>query len=548
MNAVFQVPKSPSRTLQRWVLAGLLALALGMLALTDGPWQWSGSPTRMTLAVLFSAAFAALWKLNTLTTTTHETSPTTTHASAANDHASIMPVFFASQTGTAEMLARQTAEALSKAGLTARACALDDIDRVQLESTPRALFIASTTDEGDPPYPVAGFVRQVLDGAADLGALQFGLLALGDSYYETFCGFGRRLDAWLIEQGATPLFARIDVDDNDPAALAVWNARMVELAGSALSPADTTPSYRPWRIKAREELNPGSLGEPVFRLDLVPADGALPTWQAGDIAVMLPRHAKATIDAWLAQAGLDGEARLGSGTHPETLRERLAKSELPALDAVRGRSPEQVGESLIALRSRDYSIASLAADGRIELLIRQGRRPDGQVSLGAAWLTRDTTIGDCIDLRLRSNVNFRAPDDAAPLILIGNGTGLAGLRSLLRERIAHGRLRNWLVFGERQRERDFYYGDELERALAKGQLAHLDLAFSRDSAERRYVQHLLDEQAVRLHEWVKAGATICVCGSQEGMATAVDASLRRSLGDARVQAMIEAGRYRRDVY
>jgi sulfite reductase (NADPH) flavoprotein alpha-component len=163
-------------------------------------------------------------------------------------------------------------------------------------------------------------------------------------------------------------------------------------------------------------------------------------------------------------------------------------------------------------------------------------------------LTQHASADDVIELRLRSNPNFRAPADSTPLILIGNGTGLAGLRALLRERVAQGRLRNWLIFGERQRARDFYYGDELEAALAKGQLAHMDLAFSRDTPDRFYVQHCLDANADRLREWVNAGAWICVCGSQEGMAGAVDASLCRHLGDATVQSLIETGRYRRDVY
>ena len=151
-------------------------------------------------------------------------------------------------------------------------------------------------------------------------------------------------------------------------------------------------------------------------------------------------------------------------------------------------------------------------------------------------------------LRLRSNPAFHAPDEDIPLILIGNGTGLAGLRALLRERIAAGRHVNWLLFGERQRHCDFFHGAELEAALDAGQLEHLDLAFSRDGTQRVYVQHLLHQHAGRLQQWIDAGACIFVCGSLEGMAGGVDAALRSILGDARMQQLAESGRYRRDVY
>ncbi|PKM23655.1 MAG: flavodoxin, partial [Gammaproteobacteria bacterium HGW-Gammaproteobacteria-12] len=108
--------------------------------------------------------------------------------------------------------------------------------------------------------------------------------------------------------------------------------------------------------------------------------------------------------------------------------------------------------------------------------------------------------------------------------------------------------RNWLLFGERNRACDFFCGDELQAALAAGELQHLDLVFSRDQADKRYVQDLLREQGERLHAWLNEGAAIYVCGSLQGMAGGVDAALRELLGDATVQELVEEGRYRRDVY
>src|SRR5690606_41520469 len=99
---------------------------------------------------------------------------------------------------------------------------LERADAALLARLPRALFIASTSGEGDPPDTVAGFVRRTLSGHAALHGLRYGLLALGDRHYTRFCAFGQRLDGWLAPPGPTALFPRIEVDDGDPAGLQGW--------------------------------------------------------------------------------------------------------------------------------------------------------------------------------------------------------------------------------------------------------------------------------------------------------------------------------------
>lgn len=550
MNALASQREDRARSVQWLVFAALVAIAMGFAMLTEGTWHWNGTPTRLLLALLGLGAFAVLFGLRPRARLGSDTDA----AEARPDDDTqaqptpALPVFYASQTGTAEMYARQTADALTRAGQPSRAVALETLDRAGLEGLARALFIVSTTDEGDPPYPVVNFARDVLESGAALGHLRYGLLALGDSYYDSFCGFGRRLDAWLGAQGASPLFARIDVDDNDPAALAAWQAQVGKLAEGVVSDTLLEGTYHSWRISERRELNPGSQGEPVFRITLVPTEGVLPDWRAGDIARVQPRHAPDTIAEWLQRAGLDPDAPVETHAGSETLARYLARCELPDPALVRGQAIDPIARALLPLRGRDYSIASLPKHGRIELLIRQGRDRDGRISLGADWLTRRATTDDSIAVMLRRNPNFHLDDSAAPLILIGNGTGIAGLLALLRERIAHGRLRNWLLFGERQREHDFHCREELEALLEHGQLAHLDLAFSRDATPRTYVQHLLARHDERLRDWLDAGATLCVCGSRAGMAEGIDATLRGILGAAQVQHLIETGRYRRDVY
>lgn len=407
-------------------------------------------------------------------------------------------VLHASQTGESEALAWQTARTLSTAGVPVRLAALGEVTRADLRQAQRALIIASTYGEGDAPdsaAPFAGSAMGAADVADDLAGLQYGLLALGDSTYVNYCGFGRALDAWLCRQGAQPLFERIDVDKGDPGALLRWQHGLSHLAGTADLPAWQEQPFEPWQLLERRLLNPGSQGEPLFHLELAPAGGApLPAWEAGD----------------------------------------LVQLRVPA-------EPQ---------RPREYSIASLPADGRLHLLVRQARRPDGSAGAASGWLTDTAAVGGTVDLRWRAHPGFRlAANGERPLVLVGNGTGYAGLRAHLKTRAALPfPAPVWLVHGERQAAHDTHYVDELDHWQRAGWLRHVDRVFSRDQPERRHVQHLLAEQAPRLREWVADGAAVFVCGSLEGMARGVDEVLAETLGRDGLAELQAQGRYRRDVY
>jgi sulfite reductase (NADPH) flavoprotein alpha-component len=181
--------------------------------------------------------------------------------------------------------------------------------------------------------------------------------------------------------------------------------------------------------------------------------------------------------------------------------------------------------------------------------VRLQRQADGSAGAASGWLCLDATGRDTVALRVREHARFRLGENAArPLILVGNGTGLAGLRAHLKARIDAGVVENWLVFGERNARADFLCRDELERWRDAGLLARLDTAFSRDGAERRYVQHVLAEQAEELRAWIARGAAVYVCGSLQGMATGVHAALADTLGSEALDQLAAEGRYRRDVY
>lgn len=398
-------------------------------------------------------------------------------------------VAYASQTGFAEELANATAKALSDADAPVTLRELGSVTAADLSG--RVLFVVSTTGEGDAPDPARAFIRDVMKDGVDLSALRYGVLALGDSTYAAFCAFGRSLDAWLAHAGAEPLFDRVEVDNGDPGALRHWQGQLSLLTGVTDAPDWSRPAYARWTLTERHLLNPGSPGGEAWRIRLTPPGDD--SWEAGDI--------------------------LEIGPHNDP-----------------------------ALPHREYSIASLPADGGVELIVRLTPRADGQPGLGSGWLCRFAEIGAGVDARVRANRSFHAPDPTRPLILIGSGTGLAGLRAHLKARAALGVRRNWLVFGERTSAHDYFHRAEIEAWKAAGVLERLDLAFSRDQADRVYVQHRLHAEADALRRWVADGAAIYVCGSLEGMSRDVHAALVETLGAETLERLTDEGRYRRDVY
>ncbi len=410
----------------------------------------------------------------------------------AADGAQPWLIGYASQTGFAEELAWNTARLLHTAGVPTRVASLSAISADDLMQAERALFIVSTYGEGDPPDNASLFASKLMNAKLALPHLHFGMLMLGDSEYAHFCGFGHTLTAWLQERGAHPLFDSVTVDNADAKALHDWQHHLSRIAGTSDAPDWQAPTYQQWQLVARRHLNPGSAGNPTFHIELK-APGEQATWEAGDLLQVL--------------APADQQ------------------------------------------RTREYSVASIPADGRVHLLVRQERHADGSLGIASGWLTEQAALGATIDVRLRAHSNFRLGDNLhRPLVLIGNGTGLAGLRSHVKARAANGRQRNWLLFGERHAAHDFYYRDEIKAWQTQGVLERVDIVFSRDQTKRIYVQDRLREQAETIRAWLAADAAIYVCGSLEGMAGGVEAALTDIIGAAGVEQLIAQGRYRRDVY
>lgn len=486
-------------------------------------------------------------------------------------------VVHASQTGLAEELAWRTANLLQQAGKAVRVLPLARLDAAILQQSHHALFIASTTGEGDAPDTAVGFMRRYADTPLELSTLKFALLALGDRSYQQFCAFGLHVNEWLQKQGAQTLFPCITVDDADLLALQQWQTQVSAIAGVDVADTDSwqPKAFDSWRLVERELVNKGTQGGSVYRVALQALNKEL-CWQAGDIAEVLPHNARSGIVNFLQKINLDaltevefsGEKKALSSVL-ETLVLPHDKSELATLSEkmkelegtektgmegkehtkrLAGISAQRLVNQLKPIAVREYSIASVPQEGKLEILLRQQYFADGSFGVGSSWLTIHAPLQSTIQLRIRENKNFHSPFAETPLILISNGTGIAGLRAHLKARSLMPGTRNWLVFGERHREHDYFYREDIEYWQKSGVLERVDLAFSRDQDDRIYVQDKLRESAAIIREWVDAGAAIYVCGSMNTMAPAVHAELITALGEEKLENMREHGRYRRDVY
>jgi sulfite reductase (NADPH) flavoprotein alpha-component len=216
------------------------------------------------------------------------------------------------------------------------------------------------------------------------------------------------------------------------------------------------------------------------------------------------------------------------------------------------------------LQPRLYSIASSpkAYSEQVQLCVSAVRYPfNNQAHQGvSSCYLADRAGEDEIPIYLQPNKHFKLPkDNSLPVIMIGPGTGVAPFRGFLQERQALGAAgKNWLFFGEQKQSCDYYFAEELKTIQTQGYLHKLSLAFSRDQAEKIYVQNRIMEEAAELWHWLNEGATIYICGDANQMAKDVDAALIKVISnqgntsleraEEELRTLADQKRYLRDVY
>lgn len=269
-----------------------------------------------------------------------------------------------------------------------------------------------------------------------------------------------------------------------------------------------------------------------------------------------------------AYAELSGSDKLKALVEDKAaLREYCANHQI--LDIVReqpaGLSAEQLQGALRRLTPRLYSIASAQAEVEDEVHLTVGVvrfEQDGEPRSGGAssFLADRLQEGGQVRVFVEHNDNFRLPaNDETPVIMVGPGTGIAPFRAFMQQREAQDAAgQNWLFFGNPHFTQDFLYQTEWQRYVKSGLLSRISLAFSRDQADKVYVQHKLREQGAEVYAWLEQGAHFYVCGDANRMAKDVHEALielvaehggrSREQAEEYVNALRSAKRYQRDVY
>ena len=460
------------------------------------------------------------------------------------------------------------------------------------------------------------------DGAARLDGVHFAVLAFGDRNYDQFCGHGRQLDARLAALGAARLSPRVDCDVEFQADADRWLERIVArikeedaalhaVPAEGMIPSGALPTKAhpaPSRLVANLRLNrPGAAKD--TRYVSLSTEGANLEYESGDALGVWPTNCPALVDELLKITALKadtpvtvagvGDVRLGDAlarhlditrAHPDALAYIAARSSNGALKTLLGDERkadlkhwlwgqqladvlheypvELSGAELVGMlkrmQPRLYSIASSPNAHRDEIHLtvsavryHNGRRARKGV---ASTFLADRADDGRVPVFVQKSAHFRPPASGdVPIVMVGPGTGVAPFRGFLHERQARGaRGRNWLFFGEQHAQTDFYYRDELTGMRDGGFLTRLDLAFSRDQAEKVYVQDRMREHGAELFAWLEEGAHFYVCGDAARMAKDVDAALKSvvaahgGMSDEKageyVARLAKERRYVRDVY
>lgn len=300
--------------------------------------------------------------------------------------------------------------------------------------------------------------------------------------------------------------------------------------------------------------------------ELVSIDGQnMPLSQALHSHLELTQNTTVIVDKY---AALSRDETLIALLADRAALQHYAKN-TPIVDMVRQAPSDLNADQLVALlrplTPRLYSIASSQAETENEVHITVGvvrYDIEGRPRTGGAsgYLADRLEVDGDIRIFIEHNDNFRLPTNPeTPVIMIGPGTGIAPFRAFMQQREAEGATgKNWLLFGNPHFTEDFLYQVEWQRYVKDGLLTRIDLAWSRDQADKIYVQDKLREQGAELWSWIQQGAHIYVCGDANRMAkdveqvlldvVALHGAMDAEQADEYLSELRLARRYQRDVY
>lgn len=509
---------------------------------------------------------------------------------------------YGTETGNSKKLATSLAGIIKKKGIQVKLADLSQYKPKDLSKEEFFFVVISTQGEGDPPVLAKKFYDYIYENEINLSALKFGVLALGDTSYPLFCKTGEDVDSRFELLGAQRIIPlkKCDIDYDQDAQN--WIEHVFEAVNkTSANTVKNTPAQKSstgrkkyqGKVSAIINLNDITSEKETYHIEIETEDAL--SYKPGAALGVIPFNAKSVVDEIIAVTGIDSGKRIETSKITDTVEELLQKHlnisyllktvvaqyakitghsipevRLSLLDLLRiypvknAEEFEEVIQILTAQAPRLYSISSSPeAHGENEIHITVARSEffiDHQKHNGlcSGYLSEFSEGGE-VEFYIQDAGHFRLPEPDKDIIMIGPGTGIAPFRSFLWERDAVGAEgKNWLFFGDRNFVSDFIYQAELQDFLKTGSLTHLDLAFSRDTAEKVYVQHKLEQRAQEVFYWLENGASVYICGTKEPMSRDVENTLlhiiqhhgKRSQEEAAhyLEEMELNGRYAKDVY
>ncbi|WP_421167389.1 assimilatory sulfite reductase (NADPH) flavoprotein subunit [Aeromonas dhakensis] len=533
-----------------------------------------------------------------------------------------LTILYGSQTGNAKGVASAIKAQAEARGLPVTLTSMADYKPKQLKKETHLLVVVSTYGEGEPPESAVDLYEQLKKGkVGKLEGLKFAVLGLGDSSYEFFCQTGKDFDSLLTKAGADRVheLASLDVDYQDAAK--AWGEQALNAIAATLSagPAGSSVASAvqqavghsqyskenpfPARLSVNQKITGRDSTKDIRHIEISLEESGI-RYQPGDALGIWFDNDADLVGEVLALAHLSGDEATARGSLREVLSRELELTRLhggfitglaeisdnaalkdlagdkaqvntlvasaQVVDVLKRFPTALTAEQLIGLlrplTPRLYSIASSQSEVEEEVHLTVGvvRYPqeDGTVRSGAASSYLADRLPEDAEVRVfvEHNDNFRLPQNPdTPVIMVGPGTGIAPFRAFLQEREAQGADgKNWLFFGNPHFTQDFLYQVEWQRYVKSGLLSKISLAFSRDQANKIYVQDRLREAGLELYQWLEAGAHFYVCGDANHMAKDVQEALldviaehgqkSREEAEEYLSELRRAKRYQRDVY
>lgn len=514
-------------------------------------------------------------------------------------------LLYGTETGNSKNLAIALSGLVKKAGTRVKLTALNQYDPANLSQESYLFIIVSTHGEGEPPAAAKSFYDFIHQEKPDCSALQFGVLALGDTSYPLFCKTGEDINLRLEQLGGKRMVPLQKCDVDYEAGAQQWFQQVLNqlsqagtVTRAAAPTAVTVPAkkkerkYYKGKIQTRINLNDRGSEKETWHIELKSNEAI--AYQPGDALAIIPRNRVAVVNYILSLADADGDLLIETAKARGTVRHLLVhhlnicyllSTTIKKYAALTGHTvPDQRQDLVDLLRAypvkdgkqfielvkilspiapRLYSIASSpnAHEGEVHITVSRNSffvEDERRYGLCSDFLG-DMPLNTELEFYIHENRGFRLPGDDKDIIMIGPGTGIAPMRSFLEERDQNGASgKNWLFFGEQHFITDFLYQTEIQQYLQTGVLQKLNLAWSRDQQEKIYVQHRMWEHGAELYHWLQNGAYVYISGTRHPMSIHVEETWiriiesfgQKSKEDAEQywEQIKQEGRYCKDVY